>query len=869
MRKDLDLALRVRADLAQARQALTSLQNNLQGVDSSAKKAGKGLSSASVSTSRLRQDASQLPALLSRIAGLLGVAFSTREIARASEAYAVIRNRLALVTDGSQDLADAQQTVFRIAQESRQPLTATAELYQRIATNADRLGLSAAGLDDVVGTINKTLAISGASGVAAEAALIQLGQAFASGTLRGEELNSVLEQAPALAQAIAEGLGVAVGDLRKLGEQGAITSAALIQALQKSANTVDTRFAKIQATGGQALTVLGNSLVRVIGELDTASGSSTAFANTLTDLSQWLDSGVLTDGVLEAISLWGALFDSIAQGVIGAGGDLDALSATGSDVASFIARAFIEMPVNLRSAIQIATVEVVAYFDRAVAAARYAADTIAAIFTDITQADAERNFNSAIDSSNSARDATIEGILAERDATFQLTAADKARREAERAAAAERQKAREKEIAALRARAKNTPIELGGGAGKDAAVEQQKKDAEALSQLRIQLLKAQGREQEAASAEFEAKYGEMLQRLRAQGNTAGEDIINELLNIERLNARFKAAESEIDRALSAQRAAETSIAVQREAGLITQAEAQRRIVELHQQTNAILEEQRPILDDLAAVEGAIGDQASQSLADLNAQSEQLQHTVSLLESTLRGGIEEGLTDALTGLANGTYTLRDAISSLGETVLNALVQMAAQNLAQSITGALFNDAASAKQAAAATATTTAAGAMSGAAFQWAVVAEQIRSAAMALQIANATGGGSSFATGGYTGDGGKYQVAGVVHKGEGVLSQEDISALGGPAGFYALRSAIRNGYADGGLAGAPSLGGRPSLAEGAVAGANVASNEMSVYVVNFTDPAELDDYLASSKSDRVIINKLSRNSNALRRIVGRQ
>ena len=56
----------------------------------------------------------------------------------------------------------------------------------------------------------------------------------------------------------------------------------------------------------------------------------------------------------------------------------------------------------------------------------------------------------------------------------------------------------------------------------------------------------------------------------------------------------------------------------------------------------------------------------------------------------------------------------------------------------------------------------------------------------------------YANGGFTGHGGKYEPAGIVHKGEGVLTQEEIAALGGPAGFYALRDSIRNGFADGGL-----------------------------------------------------------------------
>jgi hypothetical protein len=80
-----------------------------------------------------------------------------------------------------------------------------------------------------------------------------------------------------------------------------------------------------------------------------------------------------------------------------------------------------------------------------------------------------------------------------------------------------------------------------------------------------------------------------------------------------------------------------------------------------------------------------------------------------------------------------------------------------------------------------------------------IAPAVGAAAAALQVAQAASiKGVGFADGGFTGYGGKYDVAGLVHRGEGVLTQEEIAALGGPAGFYALREAIKNGYADGGM-----------------------------------------------------------------------
>lgn len=237
--------------------------------------------------------------------GLFGGAQLVGSIYQASEAYSTLTNRLKLVTTGSEELVRAQQSVFEIAQGARQPLTSTAELYQRIATNQKELGLTGEGVADVVGTISKTLAISGASAASANAALIQLGQAFASGTLRGEELNSVMEQAPALAQAIAAGMGKTVGELRTLGAAGLLTADAVVKALQAQQGAVEELFQKTSATIGQSLTSTGNSFTQLIGKLDQASGASASISESILSVSKYMDgltaSGIETQKTLDMV----------------------------------------------------------------------------------------------------------------------------------------------------------------------------------------------------------------------------------------------------------------------------------------------------------------------------------------------------------------------------------------------------------------------------------------------------------------------------------------------------------------------------------------------------------------------------------------
>ena len=209
-----------------------------------------------------------------KLGGVLATYFSVREVVRAAEAYTTINNRLRLVTASSEQFAQAQADLFRIAQNSRQPLAETAELYQRIATNQKELGLTGAGVARITEVINKSLAVSGTSAESAAGALTQLGQAFASGQLRGEELNSVLENAPALAQALARGMGVTVGQLRALGAEGKISAQAVVDALLSQGEALDQQFATLAPTVSGAMTTVGNAFVQLVGQMDQTTGAS-------------------------------------------------------------------------------------------------------------------------------------------------------------------------------------------------------------------------------------------------------------------------------------------------------------------------------------------------------------------------------------------------------------------------------------------------------------------------------------------------------------------------------------------------------------------------------------------------------------------
>lgn len=215
---------------------------------------------------------------LSGVLAGVAVADIGRRAIQQADAYAGLNARLKLVTSSTTEFVAAQKELFAISQQTGTGLAQTTDLFGSLARSTETLGVSQKDVLSVTQSINQALAVSGTSAGNAQAALTQLGQAFASGVLRGEELNSVLEQAPRLARAIADGLGVTIGQLRQLGQDGKLTAEAVFEALQKSAGAIDKEFQSLPLTVERASTQASNALLKLIGTLDQATGSTSSLA---------------------------------------------------------------------------------------------------------------------------------------------------------------------------------------------------------------------------------------------------------------------------------------------------------------------------------------------------------------------------------------------------------------------------------------------------------------------------------------------------------------------------------------------------------------------------------------------------------------
>ncbi|SDF15680.1 tape measure protein [Thalassobaculum litoreum] len=230
--------------------------------------------------------------LLTRGLAGVGVALSVREIGRYADAWRQVQNSLTVATGSTEQAAKVTNQLLAIAQRTRTDLSANAQLYARLSVAAKELGADQQQLLEFTEGVGKALAVSGGSAATASGALLQLSQAIGGGIVRAEEFNSILEGAPRIAQAVADGLdkaGGSVSRLRTLVNDGSVSSEAFFNAFLTQLPNIDAQFQQTESTIGQAFTVLENGFVSFIGRADEVSGASSVMADAVIGLGNAFD----------------------------------------------------------------------------------------------------------------------------------------------------------------------------------------------------------------------------------------------------------------------------------------------------------------------------------------------------------------------------------------------------------------------------------------------------------------------------------------------------------------------------------------------------------------------------------------------------
>ncbi|MBK7314925.1 tape measure protein [Candidatus Aalborgicola defluviihabitans] len=192
-----------------------------------------------------------------------------------------------------------------MAKRTNSAVEETGLLFTKLADAGKKLGVSNAEALKLTETINQSIQLSGASAEASKASIVQLVQGLQSGVLRGDEFNSVMEQSPRLARALADGLSVGTGELRKMAEEGRLTSDTVIKALQNQSDTVASEFGKLPATVGRAMTNLTTAFTAYVGESDKAHGYTAKLAGVIDGLAGHL--GTVATVMIHAGQALGAL----------------------------------------------------------------------------------------------------------------------------------------------------------------------------------------------------------------------------------------------------------------------------------------------------------------------------------------------------------------------------------------------------------------------------------------------------------------------------------------------------------------------------------------------------------------------------------
>jgi tape measure domain-containing protein len=219
----------------------------------------------------------------------LGIGTSAMEIAQTADEYKNLSARVNIAIGDHGNLEQAMNDVTRVAIESRSNLVATGELYSRLTKIGQEMKWTQGQALALTETINKAIQVGGGSAASNEAAITQLNQALGSGVLRGDEFNSMMEQSPRLAQAMADGLGVNTGKLRELAGEGKLTTEVVTQALLSQSDKITEEFKKFPATIGTSIENLKTAWTVYVGEADAATGASEKVANALKFVAENLD----------------------------------------------------------------------------------------------------------------------------------------------------------------------------------------------------------------------------------------------------------------------------------------------------------------------------------------------------------------------------------------------------------------------------------------------------------------------------------------------------------------------------------------------------------------------------------------------------
>lgn len=271
---------------------LTGLQAGLRQVNDSLNGLNRTVDINTRHIGSLERQAAATSTAMSRLSGVaksLMAALSVQQVASYSDAWTELNNKVSNSIRVGETQAEVMQRIFDVSQATQSSLNGTAVLYSRLERGTREYNTSAEDLVRLTTIINQGFAVSGATAQEAENAIIQLSQGIAAGVLRGEEFNSVSEQGSRLMIALADSLGVGIGQLRKMAAEGKLTTDVVVKGLLSQGDVIGKEFEKTTVSIAKGLQVAGNNITKFFGESSTVKSFSVAFRDSVISISENLD----------------------------------------------------------------------------------------------------------------------------------------------------------------------------------------------------------------------------------------------------------------------------------------------------------------------------------------------------------------------------------------------------------------------------------------------------------------------------------------------------------------------------------------------------------------------------------------------------
>lgn len=258
-----------------------------------------------VDTRGARSSIAQLESSILNLGTAVAGGFAVGNIVAFGDSIVGLQNKIRTLTGDQAMVTSMFNDITKIAGAARAPLQETGDLYFRIARAAKDLGITQQQTADITESLAKSMSMTGATAAETSGALLQLGQALQSGRFQGDELRSVLENMPIVSKAMADELGVTIGELRKLGSEGKITSDVFVRAMQKNKKAIDDAFARSVPTAQQALNNLKTAAAVAFTELaqegDTPAAGLAQIAEALLKLTN--DVPKLTEVIKDLVNV--------------------------------------------------------------------------------------------------------------------------------------------------------------------------------------------------------------------------------------------------------------------------------------------------------------------------------------------------------------------------------------------------------------------------------------------------------------------------------------------------------------------------------------------------------------------------------------